>query len=781
MSETNETIRTCVDIDREWLFVMDDVDGGQEEDFDDSSWQRVRIPHDWTVDCLPDRNNHIPMFRVGGHLEIKSDSFLPKCVGWYRRNLKLPDSYRNRRVFLEFEGVFRNCTIWVNGRQAGQHLWGYTGFVIDITPFVRLGRRDNMIAVRVDATKCEGWWCEGSGIYRHVWLIATSDLHVDQWGTFVTTPEVSESRAVVSVRTTLRNATGEEARGILETVILDGENNCVTKDKCNVAIPADAAEQFLQELAINSPRLWSPDSPNLYRAESTIEVDGHTVDTYETPFGVRWFEFTADKGFSLNGERVQIRGANIHHDYGGLGTALPDRANFKTIEELKKMGCNALRPGHIAAAPALMDACDRLGMLFFAETRYLPLNPPEETIPPLIELIRRDRNHPCIVVWTLGNTGGVPHGGRYLTDWLEVLNDVANKEDPTRPTSLGLEGNADANENGFAMVTDLVGYNGGGMDKDDADHERYPDRKIYISEYAAGAGTRGVYEHDATEYETIYLDIAGNTRRLRGGYSTIYYACERHEKEWAHVAQRPWLGGGLMWAGIDYRGETAGWPTVISQFGVMDICRFPKDVYYYYKQQWCDEPIVHVFPHWTWVGREGQTIKLWCYCNCNEVELLLNDTSLGRKPSQPLGHIEWEVAYEPGTLIAAGINDGQVVCRQKIQTAGLPAGLQGVADRQSILADGNDLSFVTLSVHDDHGSLVPMADNFVKVTVEGHGALIGMCSGDPRSHELARSNVMRAFNGLVLAIVQSNDQPGPISLIARSAELSEVRIDLTAE
>lgn len=794
MTQRQGRIRTC--IDRNWLFVMKDFPqtaGAQAEEFDDAAWQAVRLPHDWTVDCIPERSNHLPQHRVQGHLEWQSDSCLPKTVGWYRKYLSLDESLRGRRICLEFEGVFRNCTIWLNGQQVGAHRWGYTSFVLDVTEHVRFGPADsckNVLAVRVDSTECEGWWCEGSGIYRHVWLTATHGLHVDTWGTFITTPKCSESAATVSVRTTVRNdgAAPENAPAgaTLLTTLIDADGQVVARDERPICFEKDAAGALSrtldvqQEMTIAQPRLWSPQKPNLYRAVSTIMSGPAVLDTYETTFGVRWFEFTADKGFFVNGKPFQIRGANIHHDFGGLGTGLPDRANVKTVEVLKEMGCNALRPGHIAATPALIDACDRLGLLFFAETRYMPLDEPAVTIPPLREMIRRDRNHPSIIVWTLGNASGGTYGSRYMTQWLAALNDAAHLEDPTRPTSIALENSADFNANGFALVTDLVGYNGGGMKgRDDAEHLLYPQRKIHISEYSGGRGVRGVYEASKTQYTTNYISSSGLCYRMRGEYFDIYNLCASHERDWAHVAERPWLAGGLMWAGVEYRGEVTGWPCVTSQFGPFDICRFRKDLYYFYKQEWCDEPMVHALPHWTWPDRQGKAIKVWCYSNCPQVELSLNGTSLGVKPSQKHGHVEWLVPYEPGTLTATGMKDGQVVCRHRIQTAGMATMLRAEADRSVIAADGCDLSFITISVHDGNGVAVPTADQYIKVEVSGAGRLIGLCSGDPRSHELAKSPVMRAFNGLLLAIVQSDDKPGPITLTARSEELTAASVELS--
>ena len=495
----------------------------------------------------------------------------------------------------------------------------------------------------------------------------------------------------------------------------------------------------------------------------------------ETSFGIRWFDFTPERGFFLNGEHVQLRGMCIHHDFGGLGVALPPRAHEKNVEVMKSMGCNILRSAHNAAAPSLMEACDRLGMLFIAEHRYLLHG--KRGLPALEELIMRDRNHPSIIAWSLGNTAGDPSGT--ITDKLRFVHNQTKKLDPSRPTMVCLEGNADANKNGFAMVTDIVGYNGGGMGIDDRDHKLFPERKMWISEYSSGRGTRGVYHASIPkEYEVL-----GDGRKVRcdGKYESIYELCRAHEREWAHIAQRPWLAGGAMWSGIEYRGETVGWPIVTSQFGVLDICRFPKDTYYYYLQEWTETPMVHIFPHWSWPGREGKSIDIWCYSNCHEVELFLNGNSLGKKTTEPLTHISWQVPYEPGTLDAKGYIDGKLAASKRVATAGEPKKIRLTADRTILVADGEDLSFITAEVLDDANNLVPTANLSLTFNVQGKGKLLGLSSGNPACHKNEKGKEIASFMGLCLAIVQSSMEPGSIIITANSVDLKSAVLKLNFE
>jgi beta-galactosidase len=759
-------------LDGGWKYLKGDYPGAEHLHFDDSPWKAVTLPHDWAIEGPFAKHHHMH----GG--------FLPKGIGWYRRRLNLSGVVPGSVVYLEFEGVFRNWSLFVNGELAGTHPWGYTGHVFDITRFVQFGR-DNVIAVKVDNPRPgddpsytgprneanEGWWYEGMGMYRPVWLIVKGPLHIPPWGTYLTTPEVSEAGATVRVQTTVRNVARAQQRCAVRTMLLDANGRPVATD-----LTDGADTTRLQDLRIASPRLWSLDTPHLYTARTEVMLHGECVDSSDTSFGIRWFEFTPDRGFFLNGKHMQLRGANIHHDFGGLGVALPDRAHWKNVEMLKEMGCNIIRSSHNDGAPALMDACDRLGMLVWAETRYL--REPHQAAPPLRDLIRRNRNHPSVICWGLANTAGGKDDAQ--TNYLKALNEAAHVEDPSRPTAVALEHNADHNANGFAFVTDIVGYNGGGMKKDDPDHAQFPARKMLISEFSSGRCARGIYETEqlGPAEETRMGD--GRIVKRQGCRYSCYDACRQHEEEWAHIAERPWLAGGIIWSGFEYWGETWGWPVVTSQFGVTDIARFPKDPYYFYLQEWTDKPMVRLMPHWTWPGRESREIAVWCYSNCDEVELLLNGRSLGVKPRVAHGHMEWKVPYAPGKLEARAMTKGEVVATHGVRTAGAPVALRLESDRPTTVADGRDLAFLTASVVDADGVVVPTANPSIAVTVSGAGRLLGLCNGDPACHELPKSREMHAFNGLLRVVVQSVGLGGTIAVKAASSDIVEARTVLEA-
>ncbi|MDO9542265.1 MAG: DUF4982 domain-containing protein [Kiritimatiellia bacterium] len=770
-------------LDNDWLFYKGDDLNAADIHYDDSGWQKVDLPHDWTVAEKPDRKHFVQPICVGNHLELKCDSYLPRLKGWYRKHLTLAGSDKEKQIYIEFEGVCRDSTLWVNGIKAGHHLFGYTGFYYNITPYLKFDNTENILSLKVDATKCESWWCDGSGIYRPVWLITTSNLHLDIWGHFITSPLIAGEKAGINIKAKINNNFPDDISGLLETNIRDSNNKMIVKVSKEFHAKKNSSQEIIQEAKITKPDLWSPEKPYLYKAESFIIIDGKIIDSCETRFGIRSIEFTSDKGFFLNGKSYKMKGVNIHHDFGGLGAALPDRANYKTVEVLKEMGCNTIRSAHNQASPSLMNACDELGMLFIAETKYFATDPPKVTIPPLRDLIQRDRNHPSIIAWSLANIAGMPNGEKYLTEYLKELNKVAHQEDNSRPTSIGLEGNADPIENEFAFVTDIIGYNGSGMGKDDLHHAKFPNLKMLITEYAAGCGARGIYEFMPTDYETIISYPEGSGRaavKYHGEYASIYEQCNRHETTWQHIAEREWLGGGIMWAGIDYRGETNGWPNVISQFGVLDICRFPKDTYYYYKQEWHPEPMLHIFPHWNWEGKEAEKINVWVYSNCDEVELFLNDKSLGKKKSVKYSHIEWQVPYEPGKLSGKAYKGNKLICEKTIYTAGDPKIIKANPDRDQIKSDGRDLSFIKISIHDEKGNFHPLANNLMEINVEGNGKLIGMGSGDPRSHENPKGSIMKAFNGLLLAVVQSANTRGEIRINIKSRNLSEETIKINS-
>ncbi|MEI6425461.1 MAG: sugar-binding domain-containing protein, partial [Lentisphaerota bacterium] len=518
-------------IDSEWRFQYGDIAGAQVEGFDDSAWRQVNLPHDWSIEGSFSQEHFIEARYDAKHLEGRADSYLPKGTGWYRKSLSIDETFTDKKVYIEFEGVFRNSTLWVNGQRVGNHRSGYTGVVYDITPWLHSKGEVNVLAVQVDAREMEGWWYEGAGIYRHVWLMVKPALHLAPWGIVVTTANVSYSSAVVNVRTCLLNNDAKAQRARLHTTVEDDQGNPVGSIETETELDAGQEAELIQEITVADPRLWSPEQPKLYCVRSEVNASGSDLDSRETFFGIRWFEFTADKGFFLNGKPLQLRGGNIHHDFGGLGTALPDRANFKTVEVLKEMGCNIIRSAHNPASPSLMDACDKLGMLLWAETRNL--YPENGALDDLRDLIIRDRNHPCIILWGLANTAG-SNDGR-LTRYLRQLNELAQQLDNSRPTTVGLEGNADANANGFAGVTDVVGYNGGGIGIDERDHRLFPGRKILISEFSSGRGARGIYMETApadSESETLG---DGRVMKRGGHYCSEFDLCRSHEQEWRHV------------------------------------------------------------------------------------------------------------------------------------------------------------------------------------------------------------------------------------------------------
>lgn len=608
-------------------------------------------------------------------------------------------------------------------------------------------------------------------------MTITGDIHIALWGTYVTTPQVSADQAVVRVRTTLLNHTPEPQQCVLVSELLDPQGALAGRLETAVVAPADSSVDVVQVFTLSRPALWSPDAPHLYRVSSAVLRGDEEMDRYDTSFGIRWFESTNERGFFLNGRHLHLRGMCLHHDCGGIGVALPDRVNAKTVEIMKAMGCNLLRSAHNDAAPSLMEACDRLGMLVWAENRssvqrgqFRPLEGYGNEIS-LRDLIRRNRNHPSIICWSLANTAGDDDPGELSQ--LERLHRVAHAEDPSRPTAFACEHNGDPYWSGFGLITDIMGYNGGGMGRYVQDHEAYPQQKLMISEYSSGRGARGIYEEIVPAAAPVEVQGDGRIVHKSGSYSSQYQLCLRHEAEWSEFAHRQWVAGGAMWSGIDYFGETAGWPIVTSQFGVLDVARFPNDACYYYLQEWTASPMVHLFPHWTWPGREGEEIALWCYSNCDEVELLFGGKSLSRQPRRPGTHLAWQVPYRPGTLLARGLFSGEVVCRHEVRTAGPAVRLRIAADRSRISTDDRDLTFVTIGVHDGDGTPVPTAAHEIEVEVSGPGRLRGLCSGDPASHEDQQGSRMRAF-------VQSDGRPGEITVPASSEGLEPAALAIIA-
>ncbi len=724
-------------------------------DFDDSQWSSVDIPHDWAV-ALDFKND--PQLDSHGYKPLGRD-YPATSTGWYRRVFDVPASDAGRRIWIEFDGVFRDSIAVLNGIYLGRHGSGYTPFRYDVSDFVNYGGK-NVLVVRVDATLGEGWWYEGAGIYRHVWLSKTNPIHVAHNGTFVTS-ELSLDLATLSVSTEIDNdSDSEQSCRVLTKIVDPGGRSVADAQSTSLSIPAVTRREFRQQLTIKDAALWSLEEPNLYRAVTMVDADGNAADEYETAFGIRTIRFDPDKGFLLNDKPVKIKGTCNHQDFAGVGIALPDQIHFFRVEKLKEMGSNAYRMSHNLPTPALLDACDQLGMLVMDETRMMSSSP--EGLEQLETMIRRDRNHPSVIIWSIGNEEdlqGSDTGARIA----KSMKRLVRKLDSTRPITEAM--NEDWGK-GLSAVVDVQGFNYHSAEQLDAFHRQFPRQPTIGTETASTVCTRGVYENDK-----------------QAGYVSAYDAnippwAQLAEYWWPIYAERPWVAGGFAWTGFDYRGEPTPykWPCINSHFGIMDTCGFPKDNFYYYQAQWTDKPILHLFPHWNWNGKEGNEIDVWCHSNLEQVEVFLNGQSLGTKNVPRYGHVEWKVKYAPGTLEVRGFKNHRQVLTAKRETAGSPAKLALIADRKEISADGRDLSVVQVQVLDAQNRLVPIAGSPIEFHLSGNGSLIGVGNGNPSSHEADKADRRHAFNGLCMAIVRSIRQPGELRLEATSPGLAPVVI-----
>ena len=737
--------------------------------FNDSQWRAVNLPHDWEVELPFDQKAN---YKNGFH--AIGTNFPTNSVGWYRRTFQLPPEDAGKRIWVEFDGVFREADVFVNGWFVGHHEGGYNGFRYDITDVANCGG-NNVIAVRVDATKTEGWFYEGAGIYRHVWLVKTAPLAIAPDGVFVWSQfknNLPVGKPEIHAQVQLLNSLTNDVTATIKAQVISPDGQEIAEVHKTIIVSADSQQEVDQTTRISNPQLWSPESPVLYTLVTTIESGGQVVDRQETPFGIRTIAFDADKGFLLNGQPYEIKGTCNHQDHAGVGSALPDRLQYFRIARLKEMGCNAYRTSHNEPTAELLDACDQLGMLVMDENRLLGSD--AENLAKFQQQILRDRNHPSIVIWSICNEETHQRdavGGRVGATMQEFLK----KLDPTR-----LDTAAESVSNvysGLMPALDVRGWNYAvGQDMDDYHHE-HPQQPEIGTEDGSEVGTRGIYENDPVRYVSAY-----DTNAVHWGST-----CEGW---WSYFADRPWLSGGFYWTGFDYRGEPTPykkWPDISSHFGILDTCGFPKDVFWYYQAWWTDKPVLHIFPHWNWAGKEGQNIDVWCFANCPEVELFLNGQSLGKQTMPKYGHLEWQVPYAPGTLNAKGYAaNGTVVSATEVDTTGAPAAVSLEPDRHTINADGEDISIVTISVRDEPGRIVPTASNLVHFAIQGPGKIIGVGNGDPSCHEpdqyLTQTGWQRSvFNGLAQIIVQSSKISGEITLTATADGLQPATIYIQSQ
>jgi len=734
--------------------------------FDDSKWRTLNLPHDWAVE-LPFVHDD----------EQQSHGYKPlgrrypeTSVGWYRREFDIPASDAGRRVSVQFDGAFRDVLMFVNGCFIGRNDNGYAPFVFDITDFLAVGAK-NCVVLRVDASFGDGWFYEGAGIYRHAWLTKTDPVHLGKWESYIRA-ELTGNSAKLTLGTMVVNQ-GKEAKPVdVEWQLFDPKGNPVSGPSGGAQsgdIQPDQSAALVAETELSNPILWSVDSPNLYSAVVTVKSGGTIRDAERITFGVRTVLFDAQKGFFLNGESLKIQGTCNHQDHAGVGAAVPDRLQWFRLAVLREMGCNAVRTSHNMPTPEWVEACDRVGMMMMCETRQMSSSP--ESLAQLEAMVKRYRNSPAIILWSVGNEEGqlqdeeAEEGAKIAATMVRRCHEL----DPTRVVSAAVNGD---NSKGVSDAFDIIGFNYN-LSFPDEYHKKNPTRPIYGSETSSAISTRG-------EYTTSPL------RNIVNAYNSVVPWGETAEDWWTFYGTRDWEAGGFAWTGFDYRGEPTpyGWPSINSQFGIVDMCGFPKDTFYYYKAWWGKEPMLHLFPHWNFEGREGDEIPVWVYSNLESVELFVNGKSLGSKKVPHLGHVEWKVRYEPGLIEARGSRGGKIAITEKRETTGPAVTIRLTVDRTEIDADGEDVAILKVEVLDKEGRLVPTASNLLSFKVSGEGNLIGVGNGDPNCQESDKEHVRSLFNGLAQVIIQSSQRPGEIHIEAAKegwdgAELTPAKLVIT--
>lgn len=789
--------RGKIDFNAGWRFKLNTGEGWQSPLKNDENWRVLDLPHDWSIEGSFSKDH--PATPGGGAL--------PGGVGWYRKSFSLPTTVRGRNVFIDFEGVYQNSEVWINGHYLGKRPNGYISFRYNLTPFLKFGTSKNLIAVRVDnSMQPNSRWYSGSGIYRNVWMAITSKVYIPLNGVFISTPVVSDSMAVAAVKTTVSNRTEQNQSVSVVTRIYNSDGTVVaSQSSSSRKMGAGTTSEVIEKLNIKHPRLWSVSQPVLYKSVTELVVAGKILDQYETFFGIRNFYFDAEKGFFLNGQHVQIRGVCNHHDLGALGAAFNKRAAERQLQLLKNMGCNAIRTSHNPPAPELLDLCDTLGFIVMDEAFDMwkkQKNPFDYHLDwdkwhkkDLEDFVKRDRNHPSVFIWSVGNEIPEQWGDENKGDTTgrviaRELASIVRRLDPTREvTSANNEVKPDNNLIRSGAF-DLIGYN--------YNHREWskfprlwPNKKLIVTESVSALATRGHY--DLIPFDSIRRWPEAWDKPIKGGgnpdfsvsaydhVSTPWGAT--HEESLIELNRNPHVAGMFVWTGFDYLGEPTPypWPARSSYFGILDLAGFPKDAYYLYQSVWSDEPVLHIYPHWNW--HTGDTVDVVAYYNkADEVELFLNGKSLGvkRKQGEQL-HVRWRVPFVPGTLKAVSRRNGKDVLRQEIQTSGVPAKIALIPDREYIKADGKDLCFVSVKITDAAGNLVPGADNAINFNVVGNGSLKAVDNGSPVSHELFKASHRKAFNGLALAVIQSSAQAGAIRIEASSPGLPTVAITIKAK
>ncbi|PAW95710.1 glycoside hydrolase family 2 [Mucilaginibacter sp. MD40] len=746
-SKSGETAGTCIAID-----------------YNDKNWDNVKLPHDWVV-ALP--------FTYVNNDDIDSHGYKPvgalfpeNSIGWYRKAFEIARADSGKRFEIQFDGIYRDSKIWINGYYVGGNFSGYNSAAYDITDFIRFGKK-NEIVVRADATQFEGWFYEGAGIYRHAWLNTYNNVHVKSDGGLFVHAAVNGNNADVTVETTLENRGINAASATVYSYVTDRNGKVLTKSK---EVPFDLAirqeNKISTNLTINNAHLWDVTDPYLYKAFSIVKQNGRTIDSVQARFGVRTFKFDSNKGFFLNGRNIRVQGVSCHQDHAGVGSALPDELQYYRIRLLKEMGVNAYRTTHNPPTPELLDACDSLGMLVMDETRLLTSG--KEYEQQYRNLILRDRNHASIFMWSIGNE-------EYATHHTDIGKRIAQNQillqqqlDPTRTSTYA------ANQgNYYRGVNEVIPVRGFNYNLNGADayHAAHPEQPVIGTEVASTVTTRSIFAKD-----TVHAYVPD--------YDLTYPSWASTAEIWWKITQdRPWFMGGFAWTGFDYRGEPTPyrWPNINSHFGIMDMCGFPKTVYYYYQSWWTDKDVLHIAPHWNWPGKEGKPIDVWVNTNADNVELFLNGKSLGKKDMPRNGHLVWSVNYQPGTLAAVAHKKGRII-KAKVETTTAADRIVLSPSKKVLLANGQDAVVVNVTVLDKKGREVPDAGNLIRFDLHGPADILGVGNGDPSSHEADKcppGQWQRSlFGGKAQLIVGAGTNVGELKLTALGLGLKSAEIQL---
>ncbi len=791
--KAGERSRIVTNFDSSWSFFLGDAEGADKQVFNDKDWRKLNLPHDWSIE-----GENLESNPGGGTV-----GFFPTGIGWYRKTFNIASLRADERYQIEFDGVYMNSTVWLNGHLVGNWPYGYSSFIYDITPYVTKGK--NTISVKVDNSKQpNSRWYSGSGIYRHVRLVKTNKIHFKHWSIFNYTKSVSTDAAVVHVESEIENDGVAGKKGTVKHQVLDPSGKVVAET--SLPFTTEQKGVLSGEITIPEPVLWDIDSPNLYTLRSTINIGGNEVDRVDNVLGVRTIYFDIDKGFLLNGKQVKMKGVNLHHDAGGLGAAVPLRVWERRLELLKESGCNAIRTSHNPPAPEFLDLCDKMGFLVMDEAFdewvhgknkfSYQIYWKEWHEKDLTAMVCRDRNHPSVVIWSVGNevydqTDKI--GGTVARE----LIGICHRNDPTRLCTSGNDRIADyygppTPEFLSAFENDIVGYNypdRWGVRRElyyAIDKHDFPNRRVIGTETSGYRGDRNAYDLGSDP-----------TKVTNPSYISDRMLDVAHR--WKYTLLYDYVIGDFMWTGIDYYGET-GWPNRGHSSGYLDLCGFKKDAFYFFKSIWTAEPTLHLLPHWNWKGREGQVIPVLCYTNCESAELFVNGKSYGKKSIEfprkgvELGwnkygpdkvyattgdlHLQWDVVYEPGEIKVVGTKKGKEYV-EVIRTTGEPASIRLSVDRNIIKADPEDVAHVTVEILDKDGNLVPTADNLVKFSITG-GEIIGVENSKPDDLMNCKLKQRRAFGGMCLAIVQASGR-ADIVVKAESEGLQSDEISIKAQ